>query len=362
MDICESNQPHRNRARRERGRLLKIFAIGALAAAAASLPAAAQALKPAPAKANGWVQPRTPDGQPDIQGVWTNGSAVPLERPANLGAKEFYTEAEAAQLLKEGARGDRAALPEAHYDLSQFGLQTGQTKMAANLRTSLIVGPEGRIPPYTPEARKRLAERAAKLKGHEFDSAQTRPLGERCLLWPQEGPPMLPMGYNSNLEIVQSPGWVAILSEMIHDTRMIPLDGRPHLPPEIRQWRGDSRGHWEGNTLVVDTTNFTDKTAFRGSTENLHVIERFTRTAEDTLLYEFTVEDPATWTKPWTAQMPMLKIEGPIFEYACHEGNYGLANNLSGARAAEKAEAERSGVGGKAAAQGNPGDPGKMKR
>ena len=146
---------------------------------------------------------------------------------------------------------------------------------------------------------------------------------------------MLQSGYNSNLQIFQGAGYVAILQEMIHDVRMIPTDGRPHLPANIRQWRGDSRGHWEANTLVVDTTNFTSRTAFRGSTESLHVIERFTRTSEDVILYEFTVEDPATWTKPWTVQMPLGKAPGRIFEYACHEGNYGMANTLSEARALE---------------------------
>ncbi len=156
---------------------------------------------------------------------------------------------------------------------------------------------------------------------------------------------MLPEAYNSNIQFQQGPGYVAILQEEIHDARIIPLDGRPHLGPNIRQLMGDSRGRWEGNTLVVDTTNFTDKTNFRGSGENLHVVERFTRVDEDTILYEFTVEDPATWTRPWKAELSMVKIKGPIFEFACHEGNYGLANNLSGARAQEKAEeaAKRSG-------------------
>ena len=150
---------------------------------------------------------------------------------------------------------------------------------------------------------------------------------------------MLSTGYNSNLQIVQAPKTVTIMMEMIHDARLIPTDGRPHLASGIRQFLGDSRGHWEGDTLVVDTTNFTDKTAFMGSTENLHVIERFTRIDEDTILYEFTADDPATWVHPWTAQMPLSKIAGPIFEYACHEGNLGLPNTLSGARAAEEAKA-----------------------
>jgi len=155
---------------------------------------------------------------------------------------------------------------------------------------------------------------------------------------------MLPEAYNSNLQIHQGPGYVTILQEMIHDVRIIPLDGRPHLNPKIRQWMGDSRGHWEGNTLVVDTTNFTNRTNFRGSTENLHVVERFTRIDPDTIRYEFTVDDPATWTRPWTAELPLTKTAGPIFEYACHEGNFGMANTLSGARAAEKAADEAAAV------------------
>src|SRR6266566_5286939 len=157
---------------------------------------------------------------------------------------------------------------------------------------------------------------------------------------PAEGPPMLPEAYNSNIQFQQGPGYVAVLQEEIHDARIIPLDGRPRLGPNIRQLMGDSRGRWEGNTLVVDTTNFTDKTNFRGSSENLHVVERFTRVDEDTILYEFTVDDPSTWTRPWKAELSMVKIKGPIFEFACHEGNYGLANNLSGARAQEKAAEE----------------------
>lgn len=283
-----------------------------------------------------WTPPRTPDGQPDLQGIWTNFQGVPLQRPKELGAKEFYTKEEAAERAKRGVQTDRPTLPEAHYDLSQFGLASEQEQVAPNLRTSLIVGPDGRIPPQTPEAQKRNAERAAKANGHEFDGPETRPLAERCILWAQEGPPTLPTGYNSNLQIVQGPGYVAILQEMIHDVRIIPTDGRPHVPQNIRLWRGDSRGHWEGNTLVIDTTNFTARTAFQGSSENLHVVERLTRTGEDSILYEFTADDPATWT--WTAQLPWAKTQGPIYEYACHEANYGMANNLSGARAEESAK------------------------
>ncbi len=307
---------------------------------AASLPFAAQT-KTAPAGKT-WTQPRTPDGQPDLQGVWSNISSVPLERPKNLGAKEFYTPQEmaaiAAQQNKKATADKAGTRADVHYDFSQFGLDAAHTAVAKNNRTSLIIGPEGQIPPLLPEAQKRAAERAARNKGRQFDAAENRGLSERCIVWPNEPPPMIAGGYNGNVQIVQGPGYVAIMQEMIHSVRMVPTDGRPHLPPGVHQWLGDSRGHWEGNTLVVDTTNFTEQTAFRGSSDKLHVVERFTRTSDDALMYEFTVSDPTTWEKSWTAQIPWAKSEAPIFEYACQEGNYGLANILSQTRA-EEAEA-----------------------
>jgi hypothetical protein len=281
---------------------------------------------------------------PDLQGIWTSASVVPLERPASLKGKEFYTEQEAAENAKRvlgmtswERLGGQA--PE-HYNMSQYGLDLSQVKVASTLRTSLIVGPYGRVPPLTPEAQKRNAERAARNRGHQFDGPENRPLQERCLIYSTEGPPMLPSAYNSNLQIVQDVGHVAVLQEMIHSARIIPTDGSPHLPSTVRQWMGDSRGHWEGQTLVVDTTNFTDKTAFRSSTAGLHLVERFTRLDKGTIVYEFTADDPATWVRPWTAQIQLTRIEGPIFEFACHEGNQGVANTLSGARAMEKAAEE----------------------
>jgi len=299
-----------------------------------------------------WTPPRTPDGRPDLQGVWTNNSVTPLQRPKVLAGKEFYTEAELADVQKK--QRERLALDDAegeppanhsgvegapaetvHYDHAQFGLDWLQTRVAWNLRTSLIVGPEGRIPPLTPEARQRLAVLAAKEKGHEFDGPESRPLEARCIARANVGPPLLPTRYNSNLQIVQGPGYVAIETEEIHDARIIPTDGRPHLPKKIHQWLGDSVGRWEGNTLVVDTTNFTDQTPFPGA-ENLHVIERITRVDDETLLYQFTVEDPGMWVRPWSGEVPIKKIDGQIYEYACHEANYGLANTLRGARVAEK--------------------------
>jgi hypothetical protein len=295
----------------------------------------------APAAATVGASLRTPDGQPDIQGYWTNSTVTPLERPKELGDKAYFTPEEAAEYAKR-----QLAVPEptgpgtyndVHYNMSQFGLDKKQSKVASNVRTSLITDPpDGRVPAMTPEARQRNADRAAKNKGHEFDGPENRGLAERCIMWGNEGPPMMPVGYNSNLQIVQGPGYVAIMQEMIHDVRIIPTDNSPHLPSNVRQWMGDSRGHWEGDTLVVDTTNFTDKTAFRGSSENLHLVERFRRVDPNTVLYQFTVNDPSTWTQSWSAEIPMTKIDGPLFEYACSEGNYGMRNNLSGARAEEK--------------------------
>jgi len=306
---------------------------------------------------NAWTPPRTADGQPDLQGVWTNNTVTPLERPKELAGKEFYTEAEMQTLAKhERERLDQvedegqpaanhsgvegAPADDVHYDFSQFGLDRGQAKLAWNRRTSIVVGPEGTIPPLTPDARKRLAERRAKAKGHEFDGPENFSLGARCIAR-LNAAPLLPSAYNSNLQIVQGAGYVAIETEMIHDVRIIPTDGRPHLPKSIHQWYGDSVGHWEGNTLVIDTTNFTDLSPFPGA-QNLHMIERLTRADEDTILYQFTVEDPGMWTKPWSGELPITKIDGQLYEYACHEANYPLANTLRGARVAEEQVAKQA--------------------
>jgi hypothetical protein len=229
-----------------------------------------------------------------------------------------------------------------HYDFTQFGLDRSQTKLTDNLRTSVIVDPSnGKLPPTTQEGQKRAAERAAERKsqGAQYDKVQNIPIGSRCV-YTNAGPPMMPPGYNPAYQIVQGPGYVMILIEMLHEVRVIPTDGRPHAPSTVRSWLGDSRGHWEGNTLVVETTNFNDKVAFRGASENMKVTERFTRTDEKTMRYEFTVNDPSTWEVPWTGEMPFVAINGPIFEHACHEGNYGIANTLAGVRAQEKRDVE----------------------
>jgi hypothetical protein len=295
----------------------------------------------------GWTPPKTADGVPDLQGIWTNVTLTPLERPANLASKEFFTREEAAKYEQETVannnadRRDGGAAADVNRAYNDFWYNRG-TKVVKTLRTSLIVDPkDGRVPALTPEAQKLGQDRAAYRRVHQADGPEDRGLTERCILWPTAGPPMLPSFYNNNYQIVQAPGTVAILVEMVHDVRVIPIDGRAHLPSGLGQWMGDSRGHWEGNTLVVETTNFTDKTNFRGSGSKMKLTERFTRTDPDTLTYEFTVDDPATFTKPWTAQIPMLKIEGPIYEYACHEGNYAMEGMLEGARRDEKAAASR---------------------
>ena len=300
-----------------------------------------------PAKA--YTAPRTPDGQPDLQGIWTNNTFTTLERPKNV-TKEFYTAEEALEVVRrlaaqEEEQTEPGTVADVHYDFTQFGLDRSQEAMALNLRTSLIVDPaDGRLPPLSAEGQKRAAERAAerKSRGGLHDAVQNEPLGARCILMDRNGPPMLAGAYNNGYQIMQAPGYVMILVEMLHDVRIIPLDGRPQLPPNVRQWTGSYRGHWEGQTLVVETTNLSGKFAFQGSSENMRLTERFTRVDEDTIRYQFTVDDPATWTRSWSAEMPMKKSTGPIFEHACHEGNYGLRNTLAGARAEEKRAAEEA--------------------
>jgi hypothetical protein len=294
------------------------------------------------AQQKNWTPPKTADGKPDLSGIWTNVTITPLERPADLAGKATFTPAEAAayekRMVAENNADRRDLPPEADVGKAYNDAWWDRgSKVVGTLRTSLIVDPpDGRVPPLTPEGQKRVAAARNEARLHPSDGPEDRALSERCLIWPTAGPPMLPSFYNNNYQIYQGPGYVAIDIEMIHDVRIIPTDGRPHLPPEIRQWMGDSRGHWEGNTLVVDTTNFTDKTRYRGSTQNMHLTEKFTRMDPDTILYEFTVDDPGTFTKPWTAQIPMRRAKGPIYEYACHEGNYAMTGILGGAREAEK--------------------------
>jgi len=286
---------------------------------------------------------RTRDGRPDLQGTWSFATITPMERPANLANKEFFTEQEALAYEKEVVernnkdRRDGPAEADVGRAYNDFWWDSG-TKVVKTRRTSLIIEPSnGRIPPTLSASRERAQERQALNRGHEFDGPENRPLPERCLILQGAGPPMTPTAYNNNIQIVQEKDSVALLIEMGHEVRIIPTDGRPHLPSNIRLWKGDSRGRWEGDTLVIETTNFSDKNAFRGASANMKLIERFRRVDAETLIYQFTVDDPSTWERPWTVEIPVTKSQGQLFEYACHEGNYGMEGALKGARVEEKA-------------------------
>ena len=334
--------------------------IGAVAVVLSLLPlqAIAQSINAKPAKTDSkvWTLPRTADGHPDLQGVWANNNATPLERPKELAGRAILTEKEVAALQNkahelfdngnsDAAFGDTvfsSVLSNVNGSKSGFTSTDGQTGDYSSVwlvernfdnRTSLITDPpDGRLPALTAEAQKR---RAAAVAARERlpKGPEDRSLSERCITF---GAPRLGAGYNSYYQIVQSPDSVAIVMETIHDARVIPLDGRPHLPSTVQTWLGDSRGRWEGDTLVVDTTNY-KAGAFMNASEKLHVIERFTRTGPDTLKYEVTVDDPATWAKPWSVMIPLSHSRDAIYEYACHEGNEGLVGILAGARAEEKA-------------------------
>ena len=331
----------------------------------AALPAALPAQE-----ASAWTPPLAADGKPDISGVWDFRTLTPLQRPTDQEA--VIDEARAAEI--EAAAVERARVADLPSDpearrleaggevggYNNFWFDRGAT-VVEDLRTSLIIDPpDGRLPETHPGIeRKTLGDdkpidRPVRLRvgGIGLDSYEDRGLAERCILGFNVGPPITPGGYNQNIQIFHSVHHVAILNEMVHDTRIVPLDERPHLPDSVRQWMGDSRGYWEGDTLVVETKNFSDLvSSFSGSAfssvgdaSEMHVTEKFRRVAEDTLLYEYTVNDPATYTRPFTARLLMKKGDVPLYEYACHEGNYGLYNILSGARA-EEAEATASGGG-----------------
>jgi hypothetical protein len=306
---------------------------------------------PGTARRNGPTPLRTAWGQPDLQGVWDFRTVTPLERPNELAGKEILTDVEAASFETQAAiRNDRDRnVPAGNVgDYNQFWYDRG-TQVAGTRRTSLITDPsDGRIPALTLDAQRKRAAAAEARRGVEMDEPTpggwVHDLGPgglrvRCILGFNSGPPMTPSAYNNNMQVFQTPGYVVILNEMIHDARIIPLDGRPH--GTIRQWAGDSRGRWEGNTLVVDTINFHAATLMTTGefSPTMRLTERLSRVDRDTLLYEFTIDDPATWTRPWTAQVPMRKSSQPMYEYACHEGNYGVYNILAGARAKERAAA-----------------------
>jgi hypothetical protein len=286
---------------------------------------------------------RTADGQPDLQGVWNFSTITPLERSAEFAGREFMSDADAARfearVAQQSNRDNRSDNADADVAsaYNEFWWDRGShvARVHGKARTSLLVTPpDGRIPPLTADGQARAAARAEARRLHAADGPEDRSLGERCLVF-NAGPPMLSGPYNNYVQILQTRDHVVILNEMIHDARIVPLDGRPHLPASIRRWAGDSRGRWDGGTLVVETTNFTAKTNLRGSGDALRLVERFTRADADTLLYEFTVDDPASFAQPWSAVLPMSRTDDRIYEYACHEGNYAMAGILRGARAAE---------------------------
>ena len=312
--------------------------------------------------------PRTQWGAADLRGVWNNSTLTPFQRPAELGDREFLTDEEAASIEQRTADRNRdlanrgalrtVADPNASVDrgvdgapgsYNNFWMERGTTVVSTK-RTSIIVDPpNGRLPAVTPKIRKWLASaeanRLADVRGGRLptDTYEQLDLGDRCIWY--RGIPSFPTAYNNNYQIFQTPDFVAIVQEHIHDVRFIPLDGRPHIPGSVRQYAGDSRGRWEGDTLVVETTHFNEHAFIRNFTSNLstalHVVERFTRVDADTIDYEFTVTDPNTWTQPWSGSLPLSRAGGPMFEYACHEGNYGLTNMLAGSRVQERAEGNR---------------------
>jgi hypothetical protein len=301
-----------------------------------------------------WTPPRTPDGKPDIQGTFTFSTITPLQRPEALAGKDVLTAEEAAAFeASENKRLNRdlfdpeKGAPSAGYaprsqggvlSYNEFWYERG-SQVTEDRRTSLIVDPpDGRIP-FTGATRARNAALAARNNSSFADSYEDRSLGDRCLIGFNSGPPMISSTYNNNVQIFQTPGYVVIFNEMIHDARIIPTDGRPH--GTIPRWTGDSRGRWEGDTLVVETINFKRETSLSGSSAETRLVERFTRVDPKTVRYEFTVTDPTTYTRPWTAVMPLRAIDEFLYEYACHEGNYGLRGILGAARAKDKAEAAK---------------------
>ncbi len=359
------------------GGLVAAIVVVSLSAAHVASQAPATASKAArPAKAAGI--PRMADGHPDLQGTYDLATLTPMER--SPGTPAVMSEEEAAKLEKQIAKqkdllaapikGDRDAPPKGGDGspgpagnvggYNSFWIDSGSqyTIIDGKKRTSIVVDPpDGRVPSVTPEARQRNAARVVRTtsdevvrendpgfeRGGAYDDPERRPLGERCLLGfgSTSGPPALPNYFYNNLhQIVQTPTSVMILTEMVHDARVVRMGGE-HLPKHIRKWMGDSVGHWEGDTLVVDTTNFTDKTRFRGSSDNLHVIERFSRVNADTLLYRFTIEDPTTWARPWTGEYTWPATQEHLYEYACHEGNYALGDILRGARLKEADDAKK---------------------
>ncbi len=293
--------------------------------------------------------PRTPWGDPDIQGIWDFRTITPLQRPKELSGKEVLSADEAEEFQAETlavrnkdlrTKDGLTAQADIANAYNQFWWDYG-SELTEDKRTSLVVSPaDGRIPAQTPHGKERYDGIKARRARPAHEPAD-RGAFERCILGFNAGPPYTPSAYNNNVHILQTPDHVVLLIEMVHDARIVPIDDRPPLPGEIRQWRGDARGHWEGDTLVVESRNFSDKTSFRGTGKNLYLIERFTRVAPDRVVYEYTINDPESFTEPWTVAIPMKWNDQPMYEYACHEGNYAMESMLAGARAQEAAEAAK---------------------
>lgn len=304
---------------------------------------------PAPSRpAPGWKVPRTPNGHPDLQGYWNSLTFTPVERPEKYGTREFLTPEELEQVFRAGIDhsyeftfANAADAPV--YDATVYSLDAWQNGVRPNPRTSLIVDPpNGRFPPRTPEGQKRFRPEAAREEAFtaRYSGPEDLGVGVRCFTF---GGPPIPAGsnYNQNTFILQGKDHLVIEYEWGSITRVVPLDGKPHLSPNIRPWRGDPRGRWEGDTLVIETTNFRPMGAPAGSNPaTVKLTERLTRLDENTMEYRYTVDDPSTWTRPWTAVIPLFKVVGPLFEYACHEGNNGLVNILEGQRAQDKQAGE----------------------
>jgi hypothetical protein len=318
--------------------------VGGAALATVVLGVALAAFQSGPSSTRTASAPRTPDGRPDLQAVWNFSSLTPLERSAEFAGRATISLAEAAQFEKtvmERNNADRrdggvaADLARAYND-AWYDRGTHVAIVNGAARTSPIVDPaDGRIPALTADAQRRADQRAQSRRDHPADGPEDRSLAERCLGF-NAGPPMLPGPYNNYMQLLQFKDHVIVFNEMIHDARVVPTDGRPHLPSSVRRYLGDSVGRWEGNALIVDTTNFTDKTNFRGASDRMHLVERFTRLDGDTLLYEFTVDDPSSFARPWSAAVPMKRTDEPLFEYACHEGNEAMVGILGGARYEDK--------------------------
>jgi len=334
-------------------RLLRLTFVFAAALGVASLAAQTAGSKPAApaakAPAAKTANLKTAWGTPNLEGIWDFRTVTPMERPAEFANKPFLTEKEAeeyARKMVEDRNADKrkdtkvrgivngtAETEDVALAYNDFWWDRG-TKVIGTRRTSLIIDPsDGRFPAMTDAGKKRMTDDQAKAQ-RPAEGPEDRSIGERCIMGFNSGPPMVPGGYNQNVQIVQHPNYVVLLNEMVHNARIIPLDGKPRS--SLPQWVGQPVARWDGDTLVIESKNFHKNTSLRGSSPTMRLTERFKRVDADNLLYTFTVDDPSTWTRPWTAEVPMVKAEGQIYEYACHEGNYGMSGILSGARAVER--------------------------